>query len=62
MNAIGSADPSAAPWGVRLLRFPLTRIVALVVCIIAGLLLLIAATRRNHVIQPFWSVSSSQVA
>jgi uncharacterized protein len=36
--------------------------VALVVCIIAGLLLLIAATRRNHVIPPFWSASSSQVA
>jgi hypothetical protein len=37
-------------------------LVALVVCVIAGLLLLIAAARRNHVIQPFWSASSSQVA
>jgi hypothetical protein len=37
-------------------------LVALVVCIVAGLLLLIAATRRNHVIQPFWSASSRQVA
>jgi uncharacterized protein len=37
-------------------------LVALVVCVIAGLLLLIAATRRNHVIQPFWSARSGQVA
>src|SRR3984957_10430913 len=36
-------------------------LVAVVVCIIAGLLLLIAATRRNHVIQPFWSARSRQV-
>jgi membrane protease YdiL (CAAX protease family) len=37
-------------------------LVALVVCTIAGLLLLIAAKRRYHVIQPFWSASSRQAA
>jgi hypothetical protein len=34
-------------------------LVALVVCAVAGLLLVIAAKRSGHVIQPFWSARNS---
>jgi len=39
-------------------------LVALLLCTIAGILLLLAAARRDHIVQPFWSAgrSSGQAA
>jgi uncharacterized protein len=50
---VGPAWLTGGPFGVE------ASAVALVVCTIAGLLFVIAAERRGHVILPFWSVRNS---